>query len=58
MENLLQTIRMQLSKHHQILSDLFTPLFKSAFDFKHFEKKGDPHNLCTSEIIDWERCGT
>ena len=53
MENLLQTVRMQLSKNHQILSDLFTPLFKSAFDFKHFEKKGDPHNLCISEIIDW-----
>ena len=57
-ENLLQTIQMQLSKNQLIFSDLFTPLFKSKFDFKHFEKKGDPHNLRISEIIDWETCGT
>ena len=57
-ENLRQTIQMQLSKKRQIFSRFFTAFLKCRFDFEHFEKKGDPHNLRISEIIDWETCGT
>ena len=57
-ENLLQPIQIQLSKKRQIFSDFFTAFLKSTFDFEHFENKDDPHSLCISEIIDWERCCT
>ena len=57
-ENLLQPIQIQLSKKRQIFSDFFTAFLKSTFDFEHFENKDDPHSLCTSGIIDWERCCT
>ena len=57
-ENLLQPIQIQLSKKRQIFSDFFTAFLKSTFDFEHFENKDDPHSLCISGIIDWERCCT
>ena len=57
-ENLLQPIQIQLSKKRQIFSDFFTAFLKSTFDFDHFENKDDPHSLCISEIVEWERCGT
>ena len=57
-ENLLQPIQIQLSKKRQIFSDFFTAFLKSTFDFEHFENKDNPHSLCISGIIDWERCCT
>ena len=57
-ENLLQPIQIQLSKKRQIFSDFFTAFLKCTFDFDHFENKDDPHSLCISEIVEWERCGT
>ena len=57
-ENVRQPTQMQLSKNRQLFSQFFTAFVKSAFNFEHFEKKNDPHSLCISETIDWERCGT
>ena len=48
-QTLLQPIQMQLSKREKGFSNCFAPFLKSTSDFKHFEKKDDPHRLCFSE---------
>ena len=35
----MQTIQMHLSKKKKIFSDFFVAIFKSAMNFKHFQKK-------------------
>ena len=46
-------IQMQLSQKHNT-SEFFTEFLKSRLNFKHFEKKDDPHSFCISEITDSE----
>ena len=46
---------MLLSQKQNIFSKIFSPFFESALNFKHFQKKDDPHSLCISEITDHER---
>ena len=43
---------MQLSNKLKMLSQFLTAFLKFAFNFKHFEKKVEPHKLCISEFID------
>ena len=50
----MQTIQMLLSQKQNIFSEFFLAFFESAFNFKHFQKKDDPHSLCISESIDHE----
>ena len=54
-EKLLKPIQMQLSKKLTKFSWLFGPHMKSTSNFKHFEKKNDPHGLCLLEITEHER---
>ena len=51
----MQTIQMHLSEKENNSSEFFSPFFESALNFKHFQKKDDPHSLCISEITDHER---
>ena len=46
---------MQLSKKLKMFFQLFAAFLKSTFNFKHFEKKVEPHRLCISEAIDVEK---
>ena len=48
---------MQLSRNQKTLSQSFALFLKSKSNFKHFEKKDDPHILCISEITDCKRQG-
>ena len=56
-ENLQFPIQMQLSSKEKIFSELFFPLMEPPPNFKHFQKKGDPHSQCLSEINDCLRLG-
>ena len=56
-ENLQQSIQMQLSNKSKIFSEIFTPFLKFTSNFKHFEKKDDPHSLFISGITDCETRG-
>ena len=51
----MQTIQMLLSPKRNIFPQFFSPFFESALNFKHFQKKEEPHSLCISEITDHER---
>ena len=42
--------QMQLSQKQKTFSEFFAAFLKSAINFKHFEKKDDPHRFCISEI--------
>ena len=46
-------IQMQLSKKQKIFSLFFAAFLKLACNFEYFEKKGEFHSLCISQIIDW-----
>ena len=48
---------MQLSNKSKIFSEIFTPFLKFTSNFKHFEKKDDPHSLFISGITDCETRG-
>ena len=56
-ETLPQAIQMQLSKKEKSFSEFFASFFKFPLNFKHFEKKDDPHRLCVSDIRNCERSG-
>ena len=45
---------MQLSKTQKTFSQFLAPFLKSRLNFKHFEKKDDPHSFCIFEIRDSE----
>ena len=51
----MQTIQMHLSQKQNVFSQFFLAFFDSALNFKHFQRKDDPHSLCISKIIDHER---
>ena len=42
--------QMQLSQKQKTFSEFFAAFLKSTINFKHFEKKDDPHRFCISEI--------
>ena len=46
---------MQLSKKVKNFWGFFSPFLESTSDFRHFGKKDDSHDLCISEITDWQR---
>ena len=51
-------IQMQLSLKPTTSSDFFfCPFMESTSNFKHFEKKDDPHSYLLSEITHRERLG-
>ena len=41
---------MQLSEKQKSYSQFFAAFFKYRLNFRHFEKKDDPHSFCISEI--------
>ena len=51
-ENLTIPIQMQLSQKQKKFSEFFAAFLKFILDFKHFEKKDDPHRLCIFEVTD------
>ena len=55
--NLSVQIQMHLSLKLKIFSDLFVPFLESTSNFKHFEKKDDPHTYFISQITECERLG-
>ena len=50
----MQTIQRHLSQKQKIFSQFFSAFFESALNFKHFQKKDNPHSFCISEITDHE----
>ena len=50
-----QATQIQLSLKLKNISDLFSAYLKSTWNFEHFEKKGEPHCWCTSEIIEYKK---
>ena len=55
-KNLLQPIRMQLSKKQKNFLELFCAFLKSRLKFEHFEEKNDPHRVCISETTEYKKC--
>ena len=45
---------MQLSQKQKTFSQFLAAFLKSRLNFKHFEKKDNPHSFCISEITDSE----
>ena len=43
-DNLTQPIQMQLSQKQKTFSEFFFAFLKSILDFKHFQRKDDPHS--------------
>ena len=43
-DNLTQPIQMQLSQKPKTFSEFFFAFLKSILDFKHFQRKDDPHS--------------
>ena len=43
---------MQLSQKQLSFAHFFAAFFKSAMNLNYFEKKGDRHRFCISEIVD------
>ena len=50
-DNLMQPIQMQLSQKQKTFSESSLPFSKSILNFKHFQKKVDPHSWCISGNI-------
>ena len=53
-DNLTIPIQMQLSQKQKHFSEFSPSLSKFRLNFKHFEKKDNPHSICSSEIKDSE----
>ena len=53
-DNLTIPIQMQLSQKQKTFSQFLAAFLKSRLNFKHFEKKDNPHSFCISEITDSE----
>ena len=51
-DNLTIPIQMQLSQKQKHFSEFSPSLSKFRLNFKHFEKKDNPHSFCSSEIKD------
>ena len=55
--NLRQPIHKELSQKLKSFSQFFRAFSKSGLNFKHFEKKDDPHSLFISEATTCENRG-
>ena len=55
--NLRQPIHKELSQKLKSFSQFFPAFSKSGLNFKHFEKKDDPHSLFISEATTCENRG-
>ena len=53
-DNLTISVQMQLSQKQKTFSEFLAAFLKSRLNFEYFEKKGDPHRFCISEITDSE----
>ena len=53
-DNLRIRIKIQLSEKKKTFSEFFAAFLKSRLNFEDFEKKGDTHSFCVSEISDSE----
>ena len=51
-DNLAILIQMQLSHKQKTFSEFFSAFLKCSFNFKHFEKKDDPHRFYIVEVTD------
>ena len=49
-DNLTQPIQILLSQKRKNFSRFFSAFSKSTLNFKHFQKKDDPHSRCISQI--------
>ena len=49
-DNLMQPIQILLSQKRKTFSKLSSIILKPALNFKHFQKKDDPHSRCSSQI--------
>ena len=47
-------VQMQLSQKQKNFSRFFVGFLKSSLNFKHFEKKDDPHRFCIFVVTDSE----
>ena len=48
---------MLLYRKEKTFSEFFPSFLKSSLNLEHFEKKGDPHSSCISEITDSQKHG-
>ena len=53
-EYLTMPIQMQLSQKQKNFSKFFAAFLKFSLNFKHFEKKDQPHSFCIFEVTDPE----
>ena len=53
--NLTQPIPILLSRKEKNFSQFFSSFLKSTLNFRHFQKKEDPHCRCISKITDTEK---
>ena len=51
-DNLKIPVQMQSSHKKKTFSEFFVAFLKCGFNFKHFEKKDDPHRFCIFEVRD------
>ena len=49
-DNLTQQIQILLSQKPKTFSKLSSEILKPTLNFEHFQKKDDPHSLCSSQI--------
>ena len=56
-DNLMQPIHMQLSEKLKTFSEFFNVFSKSWLNFRHFQKKYDPHSLFISEATASQKRG-
>ena len=49
-DNLTQPIQILLSQKRKNFSRFFSAFLKSTLNFKHFQKKDDPHSRCICQI--------
>ena len=49
-ENLTQPIQILLYQKRKAFSQFFSAFLKSTLNFKHFQKKDDPHSRCLSQV--------
>ena len=49
-DNLTQQIQILLSQKPKTFSKLSSEILKPTLNFEHFQKKGDPHSRCSSQI--------
>ena len=56
-DNLTQPIQMQLPQKQKKISGFTSGFSKLTLNFKHFQKKDDPHSWYFSEIPDSQKSG-